>query len=180
MARKRRKKSVAGTRDEDKCELSMTPMIDVVFLLLIFFMCATKFKVPDYRIDANLPKDKGLRAVKVKPIEELPEFRITIDPVDKNNKKDTGATFRIGRDNIVPLNALIQEVRAGYLAIKEDPRYHGKKVPAVIDGNKDVDFMYVVYAIDACLALGDKLDEINFAPPIPDDIRARMGKVMSH
>lgn len=180
MARRNKKKGVGGAREEEDCELQMTPMIDVVFLLLIFFMCATEFKVPDYRIDANLPKDKGLRNVQVKPPEELPEFRITIDPVDPKNEKDTGATFRIGRDNMVPLPNLVQEVQQGYLAIKNDPRYHGKKVTAVIDGNKEVDFKYVVYAIDACLSLGDQLDEINFAPPIPDDIRGRMGKVMSH
>lgn len=180
MARRKKGKEIAGARDEEDCELQMTPMIDVVFLLLIFFMCATDFKVPDYRVDANLPKDKGLRNVQVKPPEELPEFRITIDPVDPKNIDDTGATFRIGRDNVVPYEALIQEVAQGYLAIKEDPRYHGKKCPAVIDGHKEVDFKYVIHAINACLALGDQLDEINFAPPIPDDIRQRMGKVMSH
>ena len=180
MARRKRKKAIAGARDQEECELQMTPMIDVVFLLLIFFMCATKFKVPDYRVDANLPKDKGLRNVQIKPPEELPEFRVTIDPVDPKDKKDTGATFRIGRENIVPQPALMQEVREGYHAIKSDPRYHGKKVPAVIDGHQEVDFKYVIMAIDACLSLGDQLDEINFAPPIPDDIRARMGKVMSH
>ena len=113
MARRKRKKAIAGARDQEECELQMTPMIDVVFLLLIFFMCATKFKVPDYRVDANLPKDKGLRNVQIKPPEELPEFRVTIDPVDPKDKKDTGATFRIGRDNIVPQPALVQAVRSG-------------------------------------------------------------------
>lgn len=176
----KRKKRMFGLPDVQDCKLRMTPMIDVVFLLLVFFMCATEFKVPDYRVDANISIENGLRPEQVKPPEELPEFRITIDPVDPDNIQDTGATFRIGRDTMVPLANLVREVRQGYLAIKNDPVYHGKKVTAVIDGNREVDFKYVVYAVDACLSLGDELDEIGFAPPIPDNIRAGMGNVMSH
>lgn len=37
----------------------MTSMIDVVFLLLIFFMCAAKFKTLESKLQANLPKDMG-------------------------------------------------------------------------------------------------------------------------
>jgi len=39
-----------------KAELSMTPMIDVVFLLLIFFMVGMKFKELDRKLEADLPK----------------------------------------------------------------------------------------------------------------------------
>ena len=40
-------------------EPGMTPMIDVVFLLLIFFMCASKFRIPEGALRAYLPKDSG-------------------------------------------------------------------------------------------------------------------------
>ena len=39
-----------------KTELSLTPMIDVVFLLLIFFMVGMKFKELDRKLEADLPK----------------------------------------------------------------------------------------------------------------------------
>jgi biopolymer transport protein ExbD len=39
-----------------KAELSLTPMIDVVFLLLIFFMVGMKFKELDRKLEANLPQ----------------------------------------------------------------------------------------------------------------------------
>ena len=46
-----------GTRSRLKLtELNMTPMIDCVFLLLLFFMVATKFKEIDRRIEAQMPK----------------------------------------------------------------------------------------------------------------------------
>jgi len=39
-----------------KAELSLTPMIDVVFLLLIFFMVGMKFKEFDRKLEADLPR----------------------------------------------------------------------------------------------------------------------------
>ena len=38
-----------------KAELSLTPMIDVVFLLLIFFMVGMKFKEIDRKLETDLP-----------------------------------------------------------------------------------------------------------------------------
>jgi len=40
-----------------KAELSLTPMIDVVFLLLIFFMVGMKFKEFDRKLEADLPRE---------------------------------------------------------------------------------------------------------------------------
>ena len=39
---------------------NMTPMIDVVFQLIIVFLCSLKFKTLDQKIEAFLPKDVGL------------------------------------------------------------------------------------------------------------------------
>ena len=38
---------------------NMTPMIDVVFQLLVFFLVSMKFKTLDMKIEADLPKDVG-------------------------------------------------------------------------------------------------------------------------
>jgi len=52
--KKRRKKENVFLKD--KSDLSMTPMIDVTFLLLIFFMVACKFKTFEARLDAYMPR----------------------------------------------------------------------------------------------------------------------------
>ena len=45
--------------DEDEVEGDMTPMIDIIFLLLVFFILTTKF-IPEEKVIANLlPTDKG-------------------------------------------------------------------------------------------------------------------------
>ena len=41
-------------------ELNMTPMIDIVFQLIIFFLLTLKFKTLDRRIESMLPKHAGL------------------------------------------------------------------------------------------------------------------------
>jgi biopolymer transport protein ExbD len=45
--------------EEDSFALDMTPMIDVVFLLIIFFMVSTVFVDFSRRMDINLPTSKS-------------------------------------------------------------------------------------------------------------------------
>lgn len=56
---------------EEKCDLEMTPMIDVTFLLLIFFMCTLKFKTLEGKLAAYLPKDVGVNTTQAEPIEKV-------------------------------------------------------------------------------------------------------------
>lgn len=58
-------------------EINLTPMIDVVFQLIIFFMCAMKFKTLEKKIEAFLPKDRGLAKTPEK-IEEKVQIKVTI------------------------------------------------------------------------------------------------------
>jgi len=42
-------------RVQEELEIDMAPMIDIVFLLLIFFMCTSSFKAPEQEIASGLP-----------------------------------------------------------------------------------------------------------------------------
>ena len=46
-------------REEDSFAMEMTPLIDVVFLLIIFFMVSTVFVDFSRRMDINLPSSKS-------------------------------------------------------------------------------------------------------------------------
>ena len=53
-------------------KLDMTPMIDVVFQLLIFFMCTIRFRSLEAKLSAYLPKDVGVNsAPAAAPVEKL-------------------------------------------------------------------------------------------------------------
>lgn len=51
--------------NEDEPEVSMSPLIDCVFLLLIFFLVSTMTKVKNRDIPVDLPTSQS--AVKLKP-----------------------------------------------------------------------------------------------------------------
>jgi len=61
---------IADIQNEEH-KLEMTPMIDVTFLLLIFFMCTIKFKTLEGKLAAYLPKDVGVNASDAEPKEKI-------------------------------------------------------------------------------------------------------------
>jgi len=65
------------TKKRQGIRIDMTPMVDVAFLLLIFFMSTTQFKPPE-NVQINLPSSHS--SVK------LPESDILIISVSKDNK----------------------------------------------------------------------------------------------
>ncbi len=47
---------------DDEAEMQMTPMIDIVFQLLIFFLLSAKFIALEGQLSSYLPKDRGLQS----------------------------------------------------------------------------------------------------------------------
>ncbi len=150
---------IKDRNNESKPDLEMTPMIDVVFLLLIFFMCATKFKVPDYRMDANLNKNKGLVTSNPVEFDDIPDFTISVEPSDPGNPR-SATVYRIGRDLYITPENINKAVAYEYKLLADRAEAAGKTVPAVINGSGEVGFGYVVTAVNACKAAG--VTEINF------------------
>ena len=76
--------SVSASKEfmQEKMEMELTPMIDVAFLILIFFMCLP-FKTLDGKLQAFLPTEKGLNPTPEKPPEP---FWIKIHIVGRNEK----------------------------------------------------------------------------------------------
>jgi len=63
---------------EEEFKMEMTPMIDVTFLLLIFFLLTIKFKVLEGKLAAYLPKDVGVNSSQAEPKEKV-EITIHVD-----------------------------------------------------------------------------------------------------
>lgn len=76
---RRKKPSVLSRIAQEACELEMTPMIDVTFLLLVFFLCTLQFKQLEGRLAAYLPKDAGANAA----LEHRPDdHRLEVELLD--------------------------------------------------------------------------------------------------
>lgn len=77
-----------GAKDEAQAEtkMDMTPMIDVTFQLIIFFMCNIKFKMLEGKLQTYLPKDVGVNTTPQEKVLEKVDIRI----IRKVLKKDLG------------------------------------------------------------------------------------------
>ena len=65
------------TQVDDDPGLNMTPMIDIVFQLIVFFMLTLKFKSVDRRIDSALPRSVGPRPIAVF-VDETPRIVVKL------------------------------------------------------------------------------------------------------
>ena len=74
----------------EESELDMTPMIDIVFQLLIFFLLSAKFIALEGQLSSYLPKDRGLAPsfAKIEPDEVI--FFLDWVPDAADPKKLTG------------------------------------------------------------------------------------------
>lgn len=116
------------TRQGEEITLNMTPMIDVVFLLIIFFMVATKFNDIERNVDLQLPQVAGSG-------ESQPPARPRIVTVLASGELELDHA-RVTRSELVA--ALIEAQRA-------DP-----DVEVVFQGDGHCHYQHVADALAAC------------------------------
>ena len=93
----------------DPVEVNLTPLIDVVFLLLIFFMVSTTFETRQ-ALELELPESVGGGAAEVSPVTVV----VT-----------AAGVYRLGERELAP-----DELPAGLAAEAEQAREHGLVVEA--------------------------------------------------
>jgi len=108
-------------REEDSFAFDMTPMIDVVFLLLIFFMVSTVFVDFSKKMDINLPTSKS---------SALDESTKTLEVEMSKDKK----IFLAGK----PLTLLGLETTLAKMKLKD------KKPSAIIRADKSLPYGDVI------------------------------------
>ncbi len=159
---------------DDESRLEMTPMIDVTFLLLIFFICTIRFKSLEGKLAAFLPRDVGANL----PLAEVTDpIRLNISVVNPGQKIQVASPhtlwsspldgpflleghvveYELGRDGY-PGTEAGRKALAGRLAelLESDPSRR-VTIDAMI-GTLQAD---AVQVLDICLEVG--LQDITFA-----------------
>ena len=80
---------------DDDPGLNMTPMIDIVFQLIVFFLLTLKFKSVDSRIDSALPKTVGLTRNPI-VVEETPHVVVKLFREDHETPDRAYTRLRVG------------------------------------------------------------------------------------
>jgi biopolymer transport protein ExbD len=113
--------------------LELTPMIDVVFLLMIFFLVSSKLEEDDRAIDVVLPQ-----AAAAKPLTSRPrEFIINID-------RDGGLDAGSRPVSRAELDRLLRQ------AVADNPA----RQKVTVRADEEVAHKHVVSVMDACVQAG--------------------------
>jgi biopolymer transport protein ExbD len=149
---------MAGNRSKEaateEVEMQMTPMIDVTFLLLIFFLCSIKFKLLDGKLAAYLPRDVGVNAT---PIDvELLKIDIRME-VSKSTSDGFLVTVNDEKKNFP------QEFYRSVKSLHE----RAPELKATIYPGTDIEYGHVVKVVNECLRAN--LTEITFGGTVLDE-----------
>ncbi len=139
----------AGTAPLD---LPMTPMIDVVFQLIIFFLCTTSFQPLELRLPSplNLPGSLGDAAALPPELEHL-----------------TVVVIRLLREDGTTIVMLNQQSYRSLDDVRRKLRELGsirRDLPIVLDPAGDVAVEEVIRLYDVCR--GEGFSRIQFAAPV--------------
>ncbi len=118
---------------------NMTPMVDVVMVILIFFMLGSSFASPDWYLTNNTPAIKGgLNNVKV---QKMPATRILIK------------LTQIGSHTRASIAAFQTEDISGQLLkwLKAKKKAAGKNVQVLISPANDVPYQQVITTYSDCV-----------------------------
>ncbi|MFH1227047.1 MAG: biopolymer transporter ExbD [Planctomycetota bacterium] len=154
------KRKIQVDLSEASMEINMTPMIDVIFQLIIFFMCSIHFKSLEGKLYSYLPKDKGMAETTVTD-PELDEVRILLS-YDKN-KTPLQTMIKIGQREIKDWDVLFSEVSTIY---KAQINSGAKPVPFKLDSESKVPVQAVINALNACKRAG--ISNVEFAAKTTD------------
>ncbi len=120
------------TQQDEQPTLNLTPMIDVVFLLIIFFMVATKFDEMERDIELELPQ-----VAAASPLTSAPKSRVVVVHADGRIQLD---------QQDVSLAEMTKQLTA---ARREYPR-----TSVVVRGDATGAFQHVAGALAACQEAG--------------------------
>ena len=138
-------------------DVQMTPMIDVVFQLLIFFVCTVSFQKQEQSLQAtpkaSAAKGSGGTQQQIPP--ELEDLR----QVDVLLRRTAGRTeWLVNQDVCTTANA----VRTRLTSLSRIAEYK-RIVPVVLDAADDVPLADAIDIYDLCLSLG--FAKVQFVTP---------------
>lgn len=138
-------------RNRKAYDATMTPMIDVIFQLQIFFLCTAGFALPESILPTQLPATGAVNMAQIAEPLDLEIVRVVLRGTEAN------LSIQLNDRTLGTLGALRGEIaKLGAISTA---------LPVVLDIGPSVELGVVVDVYDTCLAAG--LKKINFAAAKP-------------
>lgn len=151
---------MANLPEFKEIKMDLTPMIDVTFLLMIYFLVTLKFRVLEGRLDAALPKDMGTNTTPTPPVEKVNIIMMVSEPgqlIDdpKNKHLQIFQGRRVRYEIGTQVYRTVDELESALTP------YDKKEQPVTIDPRKGVINDDVMLVLDAVLR--QKFEKVSFA-----------------
>ncbi len=117
---------------DEKPAINLTPMIDVVFLLVIFFMVGTKFSDVEQQLELTVPEVTGTA--------------VTRPPVQRH-------VVAVFKDGTVSLDGELMDMEQLGIQLKAEKK-RGDEVNVVIRGDAEGAFQNVASVLSVCRDAG--------------------------
>ncbi len=171
LLRRRPRSRSSRPKAVEEAKLELTPMIDCVFLLLIFFMCNLEFVKQDGLIKAFLPKDRGQSTGP--SVTDLGEVRVKLlwcapGTTIETEDRDVGEVVLKIEKNVYPRSGATPDWEMLYLDLVKmrdirDRSGNPDALPVIIDARPLVPHAAVVGALNACVKA--RIKDVTFAAP---------------
>lgn len=152
------------TKKEEGYDLPMAPMIDVIFQLIIFFMCSIHFRSLEGKLNSHLPRDTGPQPPITRKL-ELDEVRIRL--VFDATKPPEMTRIIVGQEAIKDWQVLYQKVSAAQQSFTRK----NVDIPFKIDADEKIPFQAVVSTLNTCQQAGITNVEFTAKTPVNEPIR---------
>ncbi|MBX9791924.1 MAG: biopolymer transporter ExbD [Pirellulales bacterium] len=139
-------------------DVNMTPMIDVVFLLLVFFVCTTDFRAIESLLPTPL-KASGATGEAVDPPQDPPELEELEPIVIKLSLADGQPRWQLNA-RVCREPAELHDTLAKLAALE-------RRLPVILDIDGDVPLGVAIDLYDRCRLAG--FERLRFAAPAPAD-----------
>jgi|SRR3989339_1315888 len=127
--------------NDAEMEVKMTPLIDVIFQLLIFLMCAIHFRSLEVKLVARLPANDGIES----PLKDIKARHVRI------------ALTHNANNPLMPAIKLDDITVAGYDELTKtlgNIRNTTKEISVIIEPQKEIPTQCVIDAVNACKKAG--------------------------
>lgn len=156
-------------RNGEKFEPAMAPMIDIVFLLLIFFMLTLKIVEPEGSFHVNIPIAEPAPRTE----SERQEYKVRIIAEADGSLSD----LRLGGESLGSGSVAFERLRVKVLELVGGSRPQQENVEIEIQADYGLNYEHVIAAVSACtgrmrknadgeMVLVRYVEKIKFAPAV--------------
>lgn len=131
-------------------DAKMTPMIDVIFQLLIFFLCTAGFAVPEAVLPTELPRNAAISTLPATPKDPTEVVKVQLSGREE-------LVIQMNRQPVATVSDLEERLR-------QIARISGD-VPVILDVSTEVPIGHVIQIYDKALSSG--LRNVHFAARTP-------------